>query len=414
MPVPPPESRSSQPARAVLGVCLLASVVLGLHLLVPPALAAPDLGAPGSWLDWASSRSPVLVAMALVRVAALALAWYLLAVTALQVIAVLTDAGWLGSLARVITPTMARHLATAMVGAGVMAATPMASGPGAAFANTSGPATAAAAPLPAGVRGSVDLPRAATSPPSLRRLPNPTPTPDPAVSPTTPPRLRRAPPSAGPTTPAPADTPSGDPTTSQPAPSATSPSPPGPTSTPPVDPAPRPSPGTDHDRVTDVPDPSPDDPTANHPDDPPRLVRVPSPAPDETPTSTREESNETMTGPDEPATAEATGAAAAETADRSSGADADQATTAPDGEPTVNVDASEATTWTVVAGDHFWGVAEREVARHLGRVPTEDEVATWWRRLVEVNRDRLVDRDNPDLILPGQVMRFPAPTSEAG
>ena len=60
----------------------------------------------------------------------------------------------------------------------------------------------------------------------------------------------------------------------------------------------------------------------------------------------------------------------------------------------------------VEPGDSFWSLAEETVAERMG---TTDErtVATYWRSLVEANRERLVDRDNPDLLLPGQAVVLP-------
>lgn len=62
---------------------------------------------------------------------------------------------------------------------------------------------------------------------------------------------------------------------------------------------------------------------------------------------------------------------------------------------------------TVVSGDHLWSIAEAHLLRTLGDAPSEDRVAAYWQRLIEANRDRLVDRDNPDLILPGQQLVLP-------
>jgi nucleoid-associated protein YgaU len=52
-------------------------------------------------------------------------------------------------------------------------------------------------------------------------------------------------------------------------------------------------------------------------------------------------------------------------------------------------------------------VAEAELGRRLGRVPTDEETDPYWRALVEANRDRLVDPDNPDLIFSGQQLVLP-------
>lgn len=71
--------------------------------------------------------------------------------------------------------------------------------------------------------------------------------------------------------------------------------------------------------------------------------------------------------------------------------------------------------WVVAPGDHLWHIAEATLAEAWGRAPTDDEVAPFWARVVEVNRARLVDPDDPDLIHPGQRMRVPpAPSPGPG
>jgi hypothetical protein len=62
----------------------------------------------------------------------------------------------------------------------------------------------------------------------------------------------------------------------------------------------------------------------------------------------------------------------------------------------------------VAEGDSFWSVAERFAAEQLGRTPTVGEVTTLWADLLQANADNLTDPGNPNLILPGQVMVFPA------
>jgi nucleoid-associated protein YgaU len=52
----------------------------------------------------------------------------------------------------------------------------------------------------------------------------------------------------------------------------------------------------------------------------------------------------------------------------------------------------------VQPGDHLWNIAERTAPA---------DVATYWRRLVELNRPRLADPDNPDLLFPGDVVVLP-------
>jgi len=62
-------------------------------------------------------------------------------------------------------------------------------------------------------------------------------------------------------------------------------------------------------------------------------------------------------------------------------------------------DAPAADEMVVVPGDSFWSIAVDEAG---GR-----EVTTYWRALIEANRDRLVDPANPDLLYPDQVLRLP-------
>lgn len=57
----------------------------------------------------------------------------------------------------------------------------------------------------------------------------------------------------------------------------------------------------------------------------------------------------------------------------------------------------------VVAGESFWSIAEQVVTERALPVP----VASYWRLLVEANRDRLVDRADPDLIHPGLELVLP-------
>jgi hypothetical protein len=64
--------------------------------------------------------------------------------------------------------------------------------------------------------------------------------------------------------------------------------------------------------------------------------------------------------------------------------------------------------WTVSAGDSFWSIADEVLGEHLGRPPTDVEVAPYWRTLIDANRDNLLTAD-PNLLVPGQVLTVPAP-----
>lgn len=68
-------------------------------------------------------------------------------------------------------------------------------------------------------------------------------------------------------------------------------------------------------------------------------------------------------------------------------------------------------TWTVAAGESFWSIAEELLTDAWGRPPSDAEVDLFWRTLVEVNRGRLADPADPDLIHPGQVFEVrPVPS----
>jgi nucleoid-associated protein YgaU len=62
---------------------------------------------------------------------------------------------------------------------------------------------------------------------------------------------------------------------------------------------------------------------------------------------------------------------------------------------------------TVAPGDHFWGIAQDRVRLALGTEPSDSEVALYWSALIEANRDRLVDPQDPGLLMPGQVLVLP-------
>ena len=66
-------------------------------------------------------------------------------------------------------------------------------------------------------------------------------------------------------------------------------------------------------------------------------------------------------------------------------------------------------TWTVAPGDSFWSIAEELVTPPGGPPTTDRQIARHWRRLIDANRGRLADPDNPDLLLPGQRLLLPPP-----
>ncbi len=68
--------------------------------------------------------------------------------------------------------------------------------------------------------------------------------------------------------------------------------------------------------------------------------------------------------------------------------------------------------WTVAPGDHLWHIAEETLIDQGAASPSSDEIATYWHTLCEVNHSRLVDPDNPDLIMPGQQIALPPVSAE--
>lgn len=64
-------------------------------------------------------------------------------------------------------------------------------------------------------------------------------------------------------------------------------------------------------------------------------------------------------------------------------------------------------TVVVVRGDNLWTISEDRLAVDLGRAPVDPEVAPYWHAVIDANRDRYVQPENPNLILPGQVLVLP-------
>src|SRR5437660_2731810 len=128
-------ARSARAAgRAGVAGGLLARMALlsaGLRVLQAcggGVLAGPSLTSPWRWLPWLTTRPPAAVAFAVLRVAGLALGWYLLALTGLGLLLFVVALGC-GSRARVVArlvqavtlPGLGRVLELAL-GTGVAAA----------------------------------------------------------------------------------------------------------------------------------------------------------------------------------------------------------------------------------------------------------------------------------------------------
>lgn len=65
-------------------------------------------------------------------------------------------------------------------------------------------------------------------------------------------------------------------------------------------------------------------------------------------------------------------------------------------------------TVTVEAGDSFWSIARSTLADAWDRTPTVEEITGFWRKLVDVNLERLAPPHDPNLIYPGQIFELPA------
>jgi hypothetical protein len=298
------------PLLAWLGTLVVA---IGLLLALGGGrLAAPDLTAPGSWSTWAAGRDPLEVTMVVVRLLGLALAWYLVGVTSISVLARLLRAARLVRIADALAVGPVRTIAQQAVGISLAAGVLVAAVPPTAWSDVPPPATETLAPSTA---TETIAPLPPTGPPS--------PTLVQGAAPATP--IAEEAPAAP--VPAPTVAPSAEPTA-------------------------------------------------------PRTPQVPDTAGATTPSPPEQEP------PSDPASG------AAETGTAATTTDDDRVPSA-------------GRTVTVAPGDHFWALASDDLAAHLGRAPSDDEVVVHWEAVVEANRDRLVVTGNADLLLPGQRIVLP-------
>lgn len=350
-------------------------LVLTLRLLHGPAFG--HLSVPLDSLDglaaWANRTAPSAMGLALVRLAAIAAAWYLTGATALAVVADL--AGWRRT-ARVVaalSPAVVRRLASRSAGVGLAA--------GALLAVTPMPTRLAATPADAST-GQAENPPPPTA--TMTGLPT-----------TSPPTTTRPTNSAQPGTHArPADPRPGNPATPamtrlRGAPSATTTSSGAPASAAEL-------------TLTDPP-------TA------PTMTRLPG----TTPTGTTQPSTAENATPSAEGTTP--GASTPPTMTRlatESEASAPEATATmsrlPGDVPTARpasttAPGDPAALWPVTQGDSFWSIAHETLADHLGHRPADDDVSRYWRHLIAANRHRLLDPANCDLLVPGQQLELPPP-----
>lgn len=69
---------------------------------------------------------------------------------------------------------------------------------------------------------------------------------------------------------------------------------------------------------------------------------------------------------------------------------------------------ADANTWVIQHGESFWSIAAEHLADVNGRPVSEREVGSYWRQVVELNRSRLVNPNDADLLFTGQVIELPA------
>jgi hypothetical protein len=109
-------------APLVAWCAFLVVVIAAFTALGSGALAAPPLTDPAAWADWAGRRDPFIAAAALLRVLVLALAWYLVGVTTIGIVARLTRAARLVRVADALTVPLVRRLLQGALGVGLATA----------------------------------------------------------------------------------------------------------------------------------------------------------------------------------------------------------------------------------------------------------------------------------------------------
>lgn len=346
--------RLGAPSRLAIGVVLLAVCVGALTLLGHGTLSTPPLGAPNRLAGWAADHDPAVAAFSILRVVALAAAWYLLAVTALHLLAAFVRSRPLETVALAVTLPVLRRALAAAAGASVTATATIT------FASTTPVASAT----------TVSRSRARSVAVSVV-APNPNPSPidggdDTSDRPgTATMRFMHA----------------GDPGTATMR-RATAAVPNQPDASPSTETTTTETPSTATIRA--LPDaPAPNSPTPpSSPSSPP--ITAPSPASPPSTATMRALPNDAA--PDSPAP--------------------------PTQPPVPQAPTASASTTIAAPGDSFWSIAESTLHTRWDRLPTDDEVDDYWRALVAANQDRLAQPGQPDLIFAGQVFVLP-PVSAA-
>lgn len=82
-------------------------------------------------------------------------------------------------------------------------------------------------------------------------------------------------------------------------------------------------------------------------------------------------------------------------------------TTTPQPAPPGAAEDATSMDYAVGAGENLWVIAEQQVRLNLGHEATEAEIRDYWLALMDLNAPRMVEPGNPNLLLPGQVLRLP-------
>ena len=354
---------------------------------------------------WVADTPPPTMAIAVVRVAALAAIAYLLAATVLAVAAGLIRAKPLEAAAQRVTPAVVRRMATGGGGVGLALGTALGAMPSPdltphpLFASGALASPDAYAPDAASHDAHVaTMTRYDAHIATMTRTAGP-PAPEPAAA-----SARSGPEETG-ATPGP-----GVPSPGTTTPTSSPPHPTTPTSSPPHPTTPTARPSTDATPTTSPPPAAAS--AADGAPDPPATGSAPNPAapvagslptglariarsadtPGPSPPAAPDDGGRTGTAVPPPLTAtmiRIDGSSPPEVGSRA----------APLPQP--------GNTWVVGPGDSFWSIAEDVLASPAASPPGEREVGRYWRRLIDANRDRLVDSGNPDLLLPGQELVLP-------
>lgn len=140
----------SEPGSALLRLagllCLLVAAVVGLGWMGTGPLGVPSILEPGAWSAWAGSRDAVTIAFALLRLGTLLVAWYLLGVTVIGIVARLVRNVRMVRFADALTVPAVRQVLQSALGAGLATAALTAGSAGVTTAPAAPPVAAASLP----------------------------------------------------------------------------------------------------------------------------------------------------------------------------------------------------------------------------------------------------------------------------